>query len=144
MSYMKGIKNQKQVAAVTGAGGVSESLANKSQLGYENNRNVINRDYSNNAKQLLAQLQSQQMANSDAFGEKMASAGNDFYKNMMTQQAAYGKAANAGGGGAAGRSAAITDGGKTYSTPEGWVEQKRREGYTEEEIYDLAKRGGLF
>lgn len=41
VAYMQGMKNMPQKAAMYGAGGMAQSLANKSQLNYENNRNNI-------------------------------------------------------------------------------------------------------
>ena len=41
VAYMHGIKNMPQAAAMYGSGGMAQSLANKSQLNYENNRNKI-------------------------------------------------------------------------------------------------------
>lgn len=41
IAYMQGIKNMPQAAAMYGSGGMAQSLANKSQLNYENNRNNI-------------------------------------------------------------------------------------------------------
>lgn len=41
VAYMQGMKNMPQKAAMYGAGGMARSLANKSQLNYENNRNNI-------------------------------------------------------------------------------------------------------
>ena len=41
VSFMQGMKNMPQKAAMYGAGGMAQSLANKSQLNYENNRNNI-------------------------------------------------------------------------------------------------------
>jgi len=40
-AFMQGMKNMPQKAAMYGAGGMAQSLANKSQLNYENNRNNI-------------------------------------------------------------------------------------------------------
>lgn len=41
IAYMHGMKNLPQQAAMYGNGGMAQSLANKSQLNYENNRNNI-------------------------------------------------------------------------------------------------------
>lgn len=41
VSYMQGLKNMPQAAAMYGSGGMAQSLANKSQLNYENNRKDI-------------------------------------------------------------------------------------------------------
>ena len=41
IAYMQGIKNMPQAAAMYGSGGMAQSLAAKSQLNYENNRNNI-------------------------------------------------------------------------------------------------------
>ena len=41
ISYMQGLKNMPQAAAMYGSGGMAQSLANKSQLNYENNRKEI-------------------------------------------------------------------------------------------------------
>ena len=41
VAYMQGMKNMPQAAAMYGSGGMAQSLANKSQLNYENNRKNI-------------------------------------------------------------------------------------------------------
>ena len=41
IAYMQGLKNMPQAAAMYGSGGMAQSLANKSQLNYENNRKDI-------------------------------------------------------------------------------------------------------
>ena len=41
IAYMNGLKNMPQAAAMYGSGGMAQSLANKSQMNYENNRNNI-------------------------------------------------------------------------------------------------------
>ena len=41
IAYMQGLKNMPQAAAMYGSGGMAQSLANKSQLNYENNRKDV-------------------------------------------------------------------------------------------------------
>ena len=52
VAYMRGQKVMPQVAAVGGNGGYAQSLANKQQLNYENNRSSIQQNYLDNLRQL--------------------------------------------------------------------------------------------
>lgn len=45
IAYMQGIKNFPQMNAVTGNGGMAESIASKHRLNYENNRNAVEQQY---------------------------------------------------------------------------------------------------
>ena len=57
ISYMQGMKNAPQAAALGGNGGYAQSLITKQQLGYENNRSAIEQNYMDNLRELEAQRQ---------------------------------------------------------------------------------------
>ncbi len=52
VAYMRGLKNMPQISAVSGNGGYAQSLANKQQLNYENNRTSMENQYLENLRQL--------------------------------------------------------------------------------------------
>lgn len=52
ITYMRGLKNMPQMSAVSGNGGYAQSLLNKQQLNYENNRSGIAQNYFDNLRQL--------------------------------------------------------------------------------------------
>ena len=54
VAYMHGLKNMPQTSAISGNGGYAQSLLNRQQLAYENNRNAIEQNYLDNLRQLEA------------------------------------------------------------------------------------------
>ncbi len=52
IAHMRGLKNMPQISAVSGNGGYAQSLLNKQQLNYENNRAGIAQQYMDDLRQL--------------------------------------------------------------------------------------------
>ena len=52
IAHMRGLKNMPQISAVSGNGGYAQSLLNKQQLNYENNRAGIAQKYMDDLRQL--------------------------------------------------------------------------------------------
>lgn len=105
VTYMQGLKNMPQIAAAGGNGGYAQSLLNKQQLNYENNRSGIEQNY----LQQLAELENNRAAgivsaNKD-YTSQMASLLND---DILT------KAAEAATGTSAGTSAGTSGAAQTY------------------------------
>lgn len=85
-AYMHGIKNMPQKSAMYGSGGMAQSLANKSQLNYENNRNNI----AVAKQQALADLESDYRAG-------VLDAGDDYLTKLSAVQGKIGSGGSAGG-----------------------------------------------
>lgn len=67
VAYMKGLKNMPQIAAAGGNGGYAQSLLNKQQLNYENNRGAIEQNYLDNLRQLEADKNAGLTASAEAY-----------------------------------------------------------------------------
>ena len=152
LAYMRGTKNNKQLGAVTGGGGELETLKNKSQLNYENNRGNILAEYDKAEADLLAQLNAEQMANADTFADRMSTIGDNFYSQLQNYTSAYKAAANNAANGANGPSGSavktqtttkkIKVGDDEYSLAE-WIQSQVNSGKTLAQAQNLAKYYGL-
>lgn len=148
LAYMRGTKNNKQLGAVTGGGGELESLKNRSQLNYENNRGNIMAEFDRAEADLLAQLNAEQMANADTFADKMSGIGDKFYSQLRDYTSAYNKLANNSSGANEGTAAKtqttkkVKVGDDEYTLAE-WIQKQVNSGKTLAQAQNLARYYGL-
>ena len=100
ITYMHGLKNMPQISAMSGTGGYAQSLINKQQLNYENNRADIRNNYMDNLRQLQLNRDNAVIsANQDYLG-KMASlikSGTPTVSNPTTSSTTFAGKYNVGG-----------------------------------------------
>lgn len=126
ISYMNGMKNMPQAAAMYGSGGMAQSLANKSQLNYENNRNNINAAKLSSLSDLEADYNSGVLSAGDDYLTKLASAQSKISSGSSTKQLT-----------------GVSDNGKTYNSLAAWIASMKNKGLSDEEITNLANSSGL-
>lgn len=131
VAFMQGIKNMPQAAAMYGSGGMAQSLANKSQLNYENNRNKI----------AAAKLASLADLESD-YRAGVLDAGDDYLTKLS---AASGKSGSSGSKGTTGKVTTyqLGDTGVKASSELAMYNQLRLMGMSQQEAEDYLIRNGV-
>ena len=138
-AYMHGIKNMPQKSAMYGSGGMAQSLANKSQLNYENNRNNI----AVAKQQALADLESDYRAG-------VLDAGDDYLTKLTAAQGkitTQNKTVSGGGTGTTGaagtKSYKIGNTGIKADSEMSLYNQLIAMGFTRKEAEDYMLRNGV-
>lgn len=160
VAYMHGIKNMPQAAAMYGSGGMAQSLANKSQLNYENNRMNVEQaklaslqkledSYRGRVRDADAAYRRGVLDANDAYRDSALSVDDAYYEtvqnaktNYLTQLASLqGKTSGGSSGSGSGRTAYRIGNDQTvYSNLDALIKGLKNMGFTDEEARRYIKR----